>query len=73
MQPNTPGQFWVFFLLDADFRAGKTVDPKALVAQLADAQAKRDQRDRTVAALTRIPANYASDIVRLVNQSVTAM
>lgn len=63
----------VFAMLDEKFRAGETVDPKALVAKLADAQAKRDQRDRTVRALSAIPANYASDIVRLVNENVTAM
>lgn len=59
--------------VDADLRAGKQIDPAALIEQLAAATTARANRDRVVELLEDLPRRYSQDVIRLVDNHVDAM
>lgn len=59
--------------VDADLRAGKQLDPAALIKQLAAATTAKANRDRVVELLEDMPHRYANEVIRLVDSHVDAM
>jgi len=60
----------IYAKLDPTFQAGKVADVEKLIAELADAQAKRDKAQRVIDALAAIPGRYVTALELLINQSV---
>ncbi len=53
--------------LDKRLRAGEDIDPAALVAELAEAQTARENRERVIDLLNSRPGRFASEIADVLN------